>query len=574
MRSTYGKAPTNSLVGWDLTIDLRSDSDVALHRQIYDQIRTAILTGRVRSHQKLPASRQLAIYLGVSRTTVTLSYDQLISEGYLHTKPGAGTFVCAQIPDSMLSASSASANPTANDSVVKPLLKPAFRSVLQSESAIAESVTADQPSLTELLSAYGNRLHQLPKPPAETHRALSFRYWQPDVSLFPTAQWQRCINRCRSANADWMDYSADALGYKPLRTEIANYIAQTRAVHCSPDQILITQGTQQALSLIVRVVLDPGEAIALENPGYLSARKVFSSHGATLIPIPADSNGLQVNEQNGLAAQSSSSRIKLVYVTPSHQFPTGVLMALPRRLALLQWAQQTNALIIEDDYDSEYRYGGRPIPALQGLDTHQRVLYVGTFSKVMFPGIQLGYIVLPPALVAVFAQAKWMCDRQTSLIHQAALTDFIAQGHLARHIRRMRTVYAQRREVLITALEKATRSPRSFIPDVSTPDFPTSSSSISRVARTPGTLEIVGDPAGLHVMVKLPTARQPNQQHSDQQLVLQASRQGVALFSTQPYYLPSSSLPTTAANREFIFGFGGLKPPEITEAIARIQPYL
>ena len=468
----------NKSFGWDLVIDLRPDSETALHRQIYDQIRQAILTGRVRSHQKLPASRQLATHLGVSRTTVTLSYDQLISEGYLQTKLGAGTFVCAQVPDSFLSPASAITSPAPSGQVLESV------------------ATAEQSPLTELLSAYGDRLRHLPEATTEPEGVLSFRYWQPDVSLFPTDQWQRCINHHRTANAAWMGYSSDSLGHKPLRIEIANYIAQTRAVHCHPDQILITQGTQQALSLIARVVLDTGEAIALENPGYLSARKVFSSHGATLIPVPVDNGGLRINEQNGLASHSVSRRIKLVYVTPSHQFPTGVLMALSRRLALLQWAHQTNALIIEDDYDSEFRYGGRPIPALQGLDTHQRVLYVGTFSKVMFPGVQLGYIVLPPALVTVFAQAKWMCDRQTSLIHQAALADFIAHGHLARHIRRMRIVYAQRREVLITALEKATQSK--------------GSSTVSR------SLEILGDPAGLHLMAKLPTACSSNQQQSDQ----------------------------------------------------------
>ncbi|EDX84803.1 aminotransferase, classes I and II family [Synechococcus sp. PCC 7335] len=534
----------NSFFDWDLVIDLRPDAEVALHRQIYDQIRQAILTGRVRSHQKLPASRQLAEHLGVSRTTVTMSYDQLISEGYLHPKPGAGTFVCAQVPDSFLNTTLSA--PPATLATATPTIS---YQVVQSQPA-----TVEHSPLIGLLSTYGNRLCQLLEPAAEPDEVLSFRYWQPDVSLFPTEQWQRCINYHRTRNTAWMGYSSDKLGYEPLRVEIANYIAQTRAVHCHPDQILITQGTQQALSLIARVMLNTDDVIALENPGYLSARKVFSSHGATLIPVPVDNDGLKIYEQDGLASHSAFSRIKLVYVTPSHQFPTGVLMALSRRLALLQWAQQTNALIIEDDYDSEFRYGGRPIPALQGLDTYQRVLYIGTFSKVMFPGIQLGYIVLPPALIAVFAQAKWICDRQTSLIHQAALADFIAQGHLARHIRRMRIVYAQRREVLITALEEATQS--------------NSSSTVSR------SLEVLGDPAGLHLMARLTKVEPFNHQQSDQQLVSQASRQGVALFSTRPYYLSPQKPSSAASNGEFIFGFGGLQPTQIVEAINRIQPYL
>lgn len=528
----------------DLVIDLRPDSDIALHRQIYEQIRTAILTGRVRSRQKLPASRQLAISLSVSRTTITESYDQLISEGYLQTKPGAGTFVSDQIPDSLLNAD-LNADSTAGK-------------IAKGQATKRES-TAGQRSRVNLLSAYGNRLGDLPERTApaavRSKKVLSFRYWQPDVSLFPTEQWQRCINRDRTANTDWMGYSSDALGHRPLRIEIASYIAQTRAVRCHPDQILVTQGTQQALNLIARVLLDAGEAMALENPGYLSARKVFSSHGATLVPIAVDDEGLRVDEPGGLSAYSirnysERSRIKLVYVTPSHQFPTGVLMSLSRRLALLEWAERTNALIIEDDYDSEFRYSGRPIPALQGLDSDQRVLYVGTFSKVMFPGLQLGYIVLPPPFVEVFAQAKWICDRQASLIHQAALADFIARGHLARHIRRMRTVYAQRRATLITALEKADKSQGS--PPVSKP------------------LKIWGDPAGLHVMAELPTAY-----CSDQQLISQAQTSGVELFSTQPYYLPSHHRPSQEkVNGAFIFGFGGLNQTEITEAVARIQPYL
>lgn len=286
----------------DLVIDLRPDTGVALHRQIYEQIRVAILTGRVRSRQKLPASRQLAISLSVSRTTVTQSYDQLISEGYLQTKPGAGTFVCAQVPDSLLSI-----NPTLND---------------LARDSTSELETAVQPPLADLLSAYGDRLSRLPKRSraltvtqlqarTQSKPVLSFRYWQPDVSLFPIEQWQRCINRHRANTTDWMNYSQDSTGYEPLRTEIASYIAQTRAVHCHPDQILITQGTQQALHLIARVLLDTGDAIALENPGYLSARKIFGSHGATLVPIAVDDEGMQVNEPDDLVAQSVRSRIKL-----------------------------------------------------------------------------------------------------------------------------------------------------------------------------------------------------------------------------------------------------------------------
>jgi len=487
-----------------------------LHRQVYEQIRTAVLTGRVRSHQKLPASRQLAQSLGISRTTVVQSYDQLISEGYLETKRGAGTFVCAQVPDALLTPATVPVRPVAIN-------------------------RADIGSL----SAYGQRLSTTVTLPTRPPNALSFRYWRPDLSLFPIKQWQRLVNRHSMADTAWMTYSDEPMGHRPLREAIATYISQARAVNCNPDQILVTQGTQQAIALIAQVLLNDGDAIALENPGYPSARKVFCSHGAMPIPIPVDEAGLNVSVLEQLSANRSAP--KLVYVTPSHQFPTGVLMSLSRRLALLEWANRTGGLIVEDDYDSEYRYGGRPIPALQGLDTDGRVLYVGTFSKVMFPALRLGYIVLPPALIPVFRQAKWVCDRQCSLLHEQALATFISEGHLAKHIRRMRTVYAARRTCLVRALQ------------------------------TLGDIEVLGDPAGLHAMVRLPLSRT---NLSARGLVAQAAKVGVGLFDVAPYYaaaVPGLVDETDAErwNREraFVFGFGGLSEVAIEAALARIKPF-
>ena len=507
------------------TLDLRPDSDVPLHRQVYEQIRTAVLTGRVRSHQKLPASRQLAQSLGISRTTVIQSYAQLISEGYLETRRGAGTFVSAEIPDSLLTTS-----------------------IVKTSQHLLSSAPSTPDSF--FLSTYGQRLFTTATPSERTQDRLSFRYWRPDLSLFPIKQWQRLVNRCSLADTSWMTYSAEPMGYEPLRAAISTYISQARAVTCEPSQILITQGTQQALGLVAQVLLNEGDAIALEDPGYLSARKVFSSHGAVPMPIPVDGEGLSVEALEKLSADQLTP--KLAYVTPSHQFPTGVLMSLSRRLALLEWAQRTGGLIVEDDYDSEYRYGGRPIPALQGLDTHGRVLYVGTFSKVMFPALRLGYMVLPPALVPVFRRAKWVCDRQCSMLHQSALTTFINEGHLVKHIRRMRTVYAERRACLVASLQ------------------------------TLGDVEVLGDPAGLHVMVRLPLAQA---KLSAQALVEQAANKGVSLFEVAPYYdsaiAESSANPgfvpgskTAQENRErgFIFGFGGLSNAEIEDAIARIKP--
>ncbi|MEL7071355.1 MAG: PLP-dependent aminotransferase family protein [Cyanobacteria bacterium J06581_3] len=505
-------------------LDLRPDDKTPLHRQVYVQIRAAILTGRVRSHSKLPASRQLARALGISRTTVTESYDQLISEGYLETRRGAGTFVSADIPDTLLGVG-----------------------IEGQDTNILSQPSVNRTAPKSSLSTYAQRLLQAtptPQPTKDSHKnKLSFRYWQPDLSLFPTKQWQRLVNRhALSGDTRWMTYDADPMGYRPLREAITAYIGQVRAVRAHPDQILITQGTQQALGLIAQVLMNEGAAIALENPGYLSARKVFMAHGALPVHIPVDDEGLIVEA----LYQRTSAPIKLAYVTPSHQFPTGALMSLPRRIALLEWANQTNGWIIEDDYDSEFRYDGRPVPALQGLDPDQNVLYVGTFSKVMFPGLRLGYIVLPPALVEAFRRAKWVCDRQSSLLNQAALSDFITEGLLARHIRRMRSVYAQRREVLVGALQQL--SP----------------------------IEISGDPAGLHLMAKLPVAATGL---SDKQLMERAAESSVSLFSVAAYdYLsrhsdqPQRTLPGRDYQGHFIFGFGGLTASDITTAIERLAP--
>src|SRR5207248_2018921 len=260
---------------------------------------------------------------------------------------------------------------------------------------------------------------------------------------------------------------------------------------CEPGQVLICSGAQRAVDLITRVLIDPGDAVAVEDPGYLGARQVFMAQGADLLPVRVDESGIVVKELH----KNSTSNIKLVYVSPSHQFPTGTLLSLSRRLELLAWAGQQNAFIIEDDYDSEYRYGGRPVPALQGLDEGERVIYVGTFSKVLFPSLRLGFMVLPQSLVDPIARAKWLTDRQSPLIEQCALADFINEGHLERHIRRMRTLYAQRRQALVNAFDKYLN----------------------------GRVTMLGDDAGMHLMVRFTT------QLNEQELIDRAAIRGVEL---------------------------------------------
>ncbi|HEY9657479.1 MAG TPA: PLP-dependent aminotransferase family protein, partial [Allocoleopsis sp.] len=405
---------------------------------------------------------------------------QLLSEGYLEAFRGSGTFVCAQLPDELLHTDPIRATPA-----------------------------VERPSV--VLSSYGKRLAETPFDlQTEPTQPISFRYGRPALKDFPLALWRKLLSRhCR--NFEGLDYATDFLGVSALRQAIAQYVSRARAVRCDPDQIIITNGTQQALDLVMRLLMEPGMEMAIEDPGYLSARRIFLSHGVKLLPIPVDAAGLQVDK-----LANCGSAVSLVYVTPSHQFPTGATLSLPRRLELLAWAQQNQALILEDDYDSEYRYGDRPIPALQGLSQIDCVIYIGTFSKVLFPALRIGYLILPPHLVRLFAQAKWLSDRQLPVLEQLVLADFIREGHLERHIRKMRSIYDLNRRTLVQALKEQ------FGEQV----------------------EILGEEAGIHVMVRLKTHL------SDATVIKRAASVGVGLMSAQAQYLDAFY------RSEFIFGYG------------------
>ncbi|MBE9178558.1 PLP-dependent aminotransferase family protein [Oculatella sp. LEGE 06141] len=484
----------------DFVITLNRAAATPLHRQLYEELRQAILNGRLLPQQRLPSTRSLATSLAVSRTTVTQGYDQLLSEGYLETVVGSGTFVCARLPDDLL--------PTA------PVL---------SSPAIADS--------SPPLSAYGLGLADIELPGAtEPTAAINFRYGRPALDRFPIKLWRKLLSRHCRAELDWLDYATDPLDDRRLREAIARYLAKARAIQCTAEQVMITNGTQQSLDLITRLFINVGEAIALEEPSYLGARRTFLANGARLVPIPVDTAGLAVDQ----LTVHASAPIKLVYVTPSHQFPTGAILSLPRRLELLAWAQQARALIIEDDYDSEYRYGSQPIPALQGLDRNHTVLYIGTFSKVLFPSLRMGYLVLPDRLVSTFARAKWLSDRQLPLLEQAVLADFIDEGHLERHIRQMRLHYDQRRQTLVRALTQQ------FGQQVT----------------------ILGENAGIHLMVRLHSPL------SDAEILQRAAAVNVGMMSAQPHYL------LTKPPGEFIFGYGELSDRQIQDGIIRLATAL
>jgi GntR family transcriptional regulator/MocR family aminotransferase len=377
-----------------------------LSARIYRQLHEAVIDGRLRSGEKLPPTRELARQLAVSRNTVALAYERLTAEGFLVGRVGAGTFVCANPP--------APATSTATGAGAVP----------------------PQPVWEDLAT-----------PPVRgAAPAYDFGVGVPDTSRFPMAAWRSQVARqLRDLTAADTLYG-DPAGHPGLRAEIARHIGLSRSVRATPDQILITNGTQQALDLVARVLLAPGDRVAVEEPGYPPARELFFSHGARLTGVPVDAEGLVV--------QALPAGTRLVYATPSHQFPLGPPMSLDRRTALLEWARDTGAVVVEDDYDSEFRFADRPLEPLHSLDRGDRVLYVGSFSKTMLPMLRLGFLVAPPSLLDALRAAKRLSDLQTETTNQGAMAGFMADGLFVRHLRRSTREYAARRALILAVLRR------------------------------------------------------------------------------------------------------------------------
>ncbi len=452
-----------------------------IRHQIYTQWRQNILNGRFRPGQGVPSSRDLAATLGVARSTVTEAYEQLIAEGYLEAARGSGTFVCARLPEEL---------PKTGKRTAK--LRPVR------------------------LSDYAQRLTydyvRASAPPG----VITFPTGSPDLRSFPFALWRRMILReSRAARSDLYDYTDHTAGHPDLRREIAAYLSRTRGVSANQEQVLVVNGSQQGLDLCARLLLNPGDEVGFENPGYQGARRIFEAQGAVLRAAPIDAEGIVLT--------SLPSSLRLVYVTPSHQFPSGVSMSLARRLELLEWARKTGAVILEDDYSSEYRYQGPPLPSLQGLAEDVPVLYAGTFSKILFPGLRIGYVIVPAQLQAVFRRAKWLEDRNTPLLEQKALAEFLREGHLERHVRRMRRLYGKRRQSLVDALK----------------------------AKFGESVEIPGDSAGMHLIARFASPLAPNAR--------------VSVLSTGVYYLDH------ARRGEYIFGFSGISERSIRDGVRRLE---
>ncbi len=393
------------------SIALDPASAVPLHRQLYFAIREAILGSRIQPGTRLPSSRTLAKDLAVSRNTVMAAFEQLHAEGYISGRVGAGSFVSEELPEDALHARAA---PIGERRARGPAPGPSRRGL-----ALAE------------LGRGGSR----PRP---------FAPGLPELAAFPFEEWSRLLAKHWREPPTSFLIGSDPLGWRPLRQAIAAYLGAARAVTCAPEQVIIVSGAQQALDLTARVLIDPDDTVWTENPGYPGLRGALIAGGARLIPVPVDAEGISV-----AAGRERAPRARMACVSPSHQYPLGVTMSLARRLELLEWARSADAFVLEDDYDSEYRYTGRPLAALQGLDADGRVVYVGTMSKVMFPGLRLGYMVVPAHLVDAFMAVRRITDTHPPMIAQPALAEFVAAGHLAQHIRRMRSLYAERQRLFL-----------------------------------------------------------------------------------------------------------------------------
>jgi len=386
-------------------------SGTPLTRQIYMQVRAAVLSGALGPGTRVPSSREMASQLGVARTSVVAAYEHLLAEGYIESRRGSGTFISGELDG------------------------------LASRPATPRAAKRSAPIVTRAFTDFERSAAQSEPRPFNTGRTL--------IDARTAETWRTLTHRAvRILGADALGYS-DPAGLIELRQSICDYLRAARAVRCEPDQIIVTAGTQQAIDIAIRVLLEPGDDVWVEDPGYPLTYAQLELAKIKPHPIPVDAQGLLVS-----AGRRAAPRARAAFVTPSHQFPTGVALSMARRLELLAWARQSDAFIIEDDYTSEFRYSGPPLASLQGLDDTERVIYVGTLNKALFPGLRIGYAVVPRALMQAFIGARYLIDRQPPTLQQTVTAEFMQQGHFAAHIRRMRHLYREQRDALATTLQK------------------------------------------------------------------------------------------------------------------------
>jgi GntR family transcriptional regulator/MocR family aminotransferase len=491
---------TNPLQGALPTLAVDRNAATPLHKQIYDRFRAAILNGDLSPGQQIPSSRDLTSALSVSRFPVLNAYAQLLAEGYLESRIGAGTFVSASLPEQLMSVA-----PPAGNSVTRPSgPRPVAR-----RSALYPSFP-----YSARLRGWG-----------------AFGVHQPALDHFPFKIWSNLVARhTRNPHASAIHH-IDPRGSERFRNSIANYLRAARGVKCEPDQVIVVSGSQQALDLTARVLLDPGNSVWVEEPGYPLQHIVLNAAGCRLVPVPVDLEGMNVG-----SAVKRAPRARAAFVTPSHQYPLGSTMSASRRIQLLNWAQSAGAWIVEDDYDSEYRYQSPPVPSLHGLDMNSRVIYIGTFSKVLFPSLRLGYIVAPRDLVDRFVAVRFAMDIFPPYLYQEVLTDFIDQGHFTRHLRRMRQVYRERRTALIEILARELPSGAGF--------------------------DVHGAEAGMHLAMTLP------ERLRDLKISARAAQDRLWLTPLSPSYLSEKP------RQGFILGFGSTPPDLIPQAVRQLRSLL
>jgi GntR family transcriptional regulator/MocR family aminotransferase len=472
-------------------------------RRIYNLLRTQIVDGSLPPGSKVPSTRALAAELAISRTTVTYAYEQLMAEGYLETSPGRVARV-ASSPSLSLSTSLSATG----------------------------GVTPSPPSLSE----FGDRVvaAELPAFPSDEPPRFDFLYGSVASRDFPTAAWRRAY-LAELLRMQKNLYYVPPEGDPKLRHELLGYLRRARGLACDAEQIVIVHGSQQAIDLCARLLLNGGDAFVFEDPGYLMARRCFEATGAHLIATPVDAHGLDTSRL------PEDGRARLAYVTPSHQFPLGGVLPIGRRQELLRWAQRHDVWVIEDDYDGEFRYGQRPIDALQSIDTNGRVIYVGTFSKALSPQIRLGYLVLPHRIVNAFRHAKRLTDRHAPLLEQRTLASMIECGAYERHVRRMRREYERRRAALLEAIT-------GFLPQGA---------------------QVSGTAAGLHVALWLPQF-QPQDEIA---LVAAARSKGVGVYPVTPLFADPAGHPHPRP-AGLLLGYASLLPEQIHQGIRALAPVI
>ncbi|OAB35881.1 hypothetical protein PMSD_12855 [Paenibacillus macquariensis subsp. defensor] len=482
---------------YELLITIDKSLGTSFTRQIYEKILQSITSGCVRAGDPIPSTRLMAEQIQVSRSVILQAYEQLQAEGYLEMRRGAGTFVAANA------------------------------------AGIDTDISCHEANIDYEVMTNVPNIKSVENNPLSSHAAIlyDFRHGVPAWDAFPMDRWQRSLTEaCRRATPEMLTYGP-AEGSLALREEIARLVRSTRSIPASPEQIVITSGATQALDILARLCLKDGEQVIVEDPTHNVLREIFRFSGGEVIPVRVDQEGICVHEINqSIAIHSKRADIapKLLYVTPSHQFPMGVTMSFNRRIELLDWARRTEAFIIEDDYDSEYRYVGPKVSALAGLDSSSRVIYVGSFSKILFPALRIGYAILPPALIKPFLAIKWITDRMSPTLEQEALADFIQSGQYAKHVSQMSKLYASRRACLVDALDQEFGD----------------------------RIHYFGDEAGLHLLIELDTTA------TEELIAKKALQYGTQIYPASDYYIDSQPSKAT-----FLLGYANLSESQIRAGI-------